>query len=134
MWSTWVLNVDMSCRLRATFPMSCSDMPTQSVAQPMRLRDPRRERAALDLVGAPEQPVPVHGRRGGAPDCTVDGSTQMKFAVQVPEPLIAGFPALSVCIFDNGVVSPRKRGTWNVPSTVRTPPSSLFDVTVNAGT
>ena len=57
----------------------------------------------------------------------------MKLAVQVPEPLIAGFPAESVCIPEYCVVSARNNGTWNVPCTSRTPPLSVDDVTVNAG-
>ncbi len=63
------------------------------------------------------------------------GSTQMKLAVHVLAPLIAGFPAPSVTSLEYAVVSPRKSGAWNVPCTSRTPVpgSSLVEVTVNGG-
>ena len=61
------------------------DMPTQSVAQPIRSsRDAGRERSALDLAGARRADrARTPSASPGPPLCTVDGSTQMKFAVHV---------------------------------------------------
>src|SRR3954447_21677291 len=134
MWSTCVLNVDMSWRLRATLPMSCSDMPTQSVAQPMRsLLTPAENEPPSTSSALPRRPCPYTVGDAGPPGCSVDGRTQMKFAVHVLPLLIFGLPALSVVIFDSAVVSPRKSGTWNVPWMSRTPPLSTDDATLYGG-
>ena len=63
----------------------------------------------------------------------VDGSTQMKFAVQVFVPLMTGLPERSTVMAENGVVSCRNSGTWKVPWTSRTPLIVVDEVTVKAG-
>ena len=116
--------------------MSFSDMPTQSVAQPIRLsRDAGRERSALDLTRVAEQAVAVErrGRRAAALDAST-GSTQMKFGrPRLGAVDLRDCPSASVTIPENGVVSARNSGTWNVPCTSRTPLVSVTDVTVYAG-
>ncbi len=57
----------------------------------------------------------------------------MKLAVHVWAVLIFGLPAASVRKPDNGVVSVRKSGTWNVPWMSRTPLVSVTERTANVG-
>src|SRR5690242_14098984 len=107
MWSTCVSNVDMSCRFLPTLPTSFCDSPTQSVAQPMRsCATPAANEPPSTSLALPSSPCPYTVGDAGPPGCNVDGSTQMKLAVHVAEPLIDGLPAPSVCIFEYSVVSP----------------------------